>query len=99
VSGIAAAMSMAASQYLSSKSEETAKNPVTASLYTGNAYLATVLILELPFLLLEADQSAGGRRLVRRARGRGSGATRSASSCPSTALGARRLPFCSGQER
>jgi VIT1/CCC1 family predicted Fe2+/Mn2+ transporter len=52
VSGIAAAMSMAASQYLSSKSEETAKNPLTASIYTGSAYLATVLILVLPFLLL-----------------------------------------------
>jgi VIT1/CCC1 family predicted Fe2+/Mn2+ transporter len=52
VSGIAAAMSMAASQYLSSKAEETTKNPVTASIYTGSAYLATVLILALPFLLL-----------------------------------------------
>jgi VIT1/CCC1 family predicted Fe2+/Mn2+ transporter len=58
VTGVAAAMSMAASQYLSSKSEETAKNPVIASIYTGSAYLATVLILVLPFLLLASPYAA-----------------------------------------
>ncbi len=51
--GIAAALSMGASEYLSTKSEETGKNPVRASLYTGAAYLATVILLILPYLLLD----------------------------------------------
>ena len=50
ITGIAAALSMAASEYLSTKTEETAKNPVRASIYTGVAYLITVLILILPYL-------------------------------------------------
>jgi VIT1/CCC1 family predicted Fe2+/Mn2+ transporter len=53
ITGIAAALSMGASEYLSTKSEETVKNPVTASVYTGGAYVVTVLILVLPYLLLE----------------------------------------------
>ncbi len=52
VTGIAAALSMAASSYLSTKSDDTAKNPVKASIYTGVAYIITVLILILPYLLL-----------------------------------------------
>jgi VIT1/CCC1 family predicted Fe2+/Mn2+ transporter len=53
LTGIAAAMSMAASEYLSTKSEETARKPLIASLYTGAAYLSTVLILILPYLVLD----------------------------------------------
>ncbi len=53
ITGIAAALSMGASEYLSTKSEETAKNPVRASIYTGGAYIVTVLILILPYLILE----------------------------------------------
>jgi VIT1/CCC1 family predicted Fe2+/Mn2+ transporter len=53
ITGIAAALSMGASEYLSTKSEETTKNPVRASLYTGAAYLATVILLILPYLLLD----------------------------------------------
>ena len=53
ITGIAAALSMGASEYLSTKSEDTAKNPMRASLYTGAAYIMTVLILILPYLLLE----------------------------------------------
>jgi VIT1/CCC1 family predicted Fe2+/Mn2+ transporter len=53
ITGIAAALSMAASEYLSTKSEETAKHPVRASAYTGVAYLGTVFILILPYLLLK----------------------------------------------
>ncbi len=53
ITGIAAALSMGASQYLSTKSEETVKNPVRASMYTGGAYVVTVLILILPYLILE----------------------------------------------
>ncbi len=51
ITGLAAALSMAASEYLSTKSEKTAQNPLRASVYTGVAYVATVLILILPFLL------------------------------------------------
>jgi VIT1/CCC1 family predicted Fe2+/Mn2+ transporter len=52
ITGIAAALSMAASEYLSTKSEETTKDPVRASLYTGIAYVVTVLVLILPYLVL-----------------------------------------------
>jgi VIT1/CCC1 family predicted Fe2+/Mn2+ transporter len=53
ITGIAAALSMGASEYLSTKTEATLKNPVKASIYTGGAYIVTVLILILPYLLLE----------------------------------------------
>jgi len=53
ITGIAAALSMGASEYLSTKSEETTKHPVKASIYTGGAYIVTVLVLILPYLLLE----------------------------------------------
>ncbi|MBN1875171.1 MAG: VIT1/CCC1 transporter family protein [Anaerolineae bacterium] len=53
ITGIAAALSMGASEYLSTKSEETDKNPLKASLYTGTAYIVTVLLLILPYLLLK----------------------------------------------
>lgn len=60
VTGIAAALSMAASSYLSTKSEEPAsmrsdavgKNPLKASVYTGVAYILTVLVLIFPYLVL-----------------------------------------------
>jgi len=51
ITGIAAALSMAASEYLSTKAEKTVKNPLRASLYTGVAYLMTVLLLILPYLV------------------------------------------------
>jgi VIT1/CCC1 family predicted Fe2+/Mn2+ transporter len=53
ITGIAAALSMAASEYLSTKSEDTTKSPVKAALYTGTAYIVTVILLILPYLLLE----------------------------------------------
>jgi VIT1/CCC1 family predicted Fe2+/Mn2+ transporter len=53
ITGIAAALSMATSEYLSTKSEETDKNPLKASLYTGAAYILTVVLLILPYLLLQ----------------------------------------------
>jgi len=52
ITGIAAALSMGASEYLSTKSEQTTKHPVKASLYTGATYLMTVIILVLPYLFL-----------------------------------------------
>jgi len=53
VTGIAASLSMAASEYLSTGSEETEKNPLKAALYTGLAYIFTVALLILPYLLLD----------------------------------------------
>ena len=52
ITGIAAAFSMAASEYLSVKSENSDKHAVTASVYTGVAYIFTVALLILPYLLL-----------------------------------------------
>ena len=53
ITGIAAALSMGASEYLSTQTEETAKSPIKASIYTGTAYILTVLILILPYLILQ----------------------------------------------
>jgi VIT1/CCC1 family predicted Fe2+/Mn2+ transporter len=51
ITGIAASMSMAASEYLSTRSEDTNKHPVRAAIYTGIAYIVTVALLVLPYLL------------------------------------------------
>lgn len=51
ITGIAASMSMAASEYLSTKQEETEKSPLKASIYTGFAYILTVLFLICPYLI------------------------------------------------
>ncbi len=53
ITGIAASMSMAASEYLSTRSEKTDKHPVRAAIYTGIAYIATVSLLVLPYLLFD----------------------------------------------
>ena len=53
ITGIAASMSMAASEYLSTRSEDTKKHPVRAAIYTGIAYIITVALLVLPYLLFE----------------------------------------------
>lgn len=52
ITGIAAALSMAASEYLSTKAEETDKNPLKASAYTGAVYIITVIVLIMPYLIL-----------------------------------------------
>jgi VIT1/CCC1 family predicted Fe2+/Mn2+ transporter len=52
ITGIAGALSMGASEYLSTQSEGTTKSPMRASLYTTSAYVATVLVLILPYLVL-----------------------------------------------
>ena len=80
VTGIAAALSMAASSYLSAKSDEPAptrspdaerrvapgagKNPLKASTYTGVAYIITVLLLILPYLVLSNYYVSLGCTLV-----------------------------------
>jgi VIT1/CCC1 family predicted Fe2+/Mn2+ transporter len=53
ITGIVAALSMAAAEYLSSKAEgSTTKEAFTSSLYTGITYIFTVALLVLPFILI-----------------------------------------------
>ena len=52
VTGIAASLSMASSEYLSTKTEGDGKNPIKASTYTGIAYIVTVTLLVFPYLML-----------------------------------------------
>jgi|SRR3989344_1695136 len=59
ITGFAASLSMAASEYLSVKTESMSRrtnirwrNAKTAALYTGLAYLLTVLLLLFPYLLV-----------------------------------------------
>ena len=51
VTGFAAALSMAASEYLSAK-EDNNKQPIKAATYTGIAYILAVLILVTPYFIL-----------------------------------------------
>ena len=55
ITGFAASLSMAASGYLQGKEEAAqneVKSPLKAAMYTGIAYILTVLVLIAPFLLL-----------------------------------------------
>ena len=52
VTGIAASLSMAASNFLSNRAENN-PNAGKSALYTGISYLITVVLLILPFILLE----------------------------------------------
>ena len=53
ITGIAAALSMAASEYLSTRTENNVhKNALKAAVYTGIAYVITVVVLILPFVFL-----------------------------------------------
>lgn len=53
ITGIAASMSMAASEYISTKHEGGEKSPLKASVYTGIAYVGTVVLLIAPYLLFK----------------------------------------------
>jgi VIT1/CCC1 family predicted Fe2+/Mn2+ transporter len=67
ITGVAASLSMGASEYLSTKSEdrgEAAKSPARASLYTSLAYVLTVAFLIVPFFLLQNVYLALGATLV-----------------------------------
>jgi len=65
ITGIAASLSMAASEYLSTSHEkDKGKNPVKASVYTGSAYVVTVFFLIFPFLLLSNAIAALGWTLA-----------------------------------
>lgn len=50
ITGIAAALSMAGSEYLSTKAEESSRNPLKSAIITGITYILTVFILILPYL-------------------------------------------------
>jgi len=52
ITGIAATLSMAASEYLSTRTEQESSHALKSSLYTGGAYVITVACLVLPYLLL-----------------------------------------------
>ena len=52
ITGIAASLSMAASEYLSTKSEQSEQDPTKAAVYTGIAYVFTVLFLIFPYFVL-----------------------------------------------
>ncbi|MFO7969795.1 MAG: VIT1/CCC1 transporter family protein [Candidatus Izemoplasmatales bacterium] len=51
ITGVAASLSMAASEYLSSKADGN-ENALKSALYTGSAYIITVILLVLPYLLI-----------------------------------------------
>lgn len=53
IMGIAASLSMGASEYLSTKAEATDRSPVKASIYTGFAYVIAVILLIFPYFILE----------------------------------------------
>lgn len=53
ITGIAASLSMGASEYLSTKAEGESEIALNSSLYTGGAYILTVFLLVLPYLLLD----------------------------------------------
>lgn len=52
ITGIAASLSMASSEYLSSRMETDKKGALKSSVYTGIAYLTTVVLLITPFIVL-----------------------------------------------
>jgi VIT1/CCC1 family predicted Fe2+/Mn2+ transporter len=52
IMGVAASLSMGASEYLSRRSDGGPTDPLKASVYTGIAYIVTVALLILPFLIL-----------------------------------------------
>jgi len=64
ITGVAAALSMAASEYLSAKVGSEALHPFKASVYTGITYFIVVFCLVLPFLLLASPFVALGMALV-----------------------------------
>jgi VIT1/CCC1 family predicted Fe2+/Mn2+ transporter len=58
ITGVAASLSMGSSEYLSKKSEGSVMDPMKAAIYTGLTYLATVVLLILPFLVLASPYFA-----------------------------------------
>lgn len=51
ITGIAASMSMGGTEYLARRYEASSQAPLRSAIYTGTAYIVTVLFLVLPYLL------------------------------------------------
>ena len=58
ITGISASFSMASSEFLSVKSEGGELKPGRAALYTGIAYIFTVILLVLPYILIQSYLAA-----------------------------------------
>ena len=58
ITGVAATLSMAASEYLAKKADPGEKHPLKAAMYTGFAYLVTVVLLLLPYALTSSPLTA-----------------------------------------
>ncbi|MBN2401192.1 MAG: VIT1/CCC1 transporter family protein [Spirochaetes bacterium] len=58
ITGIAASFSMSAAEYLSQKSDKNGQNPLKAAMYTGVMYFVVVLVLVLPYFLMESYYKA-----------------------------------------
>ena len=58
IMGVAASLSMGASEYLSQRSDGGTADPFRASVYTGAAYIGTVALLILPFLVFTSPYYA-----------------------------------------
>ena len=72
LTGSAAAMSMAAAEFLATRTEADNRNPLRAAFYTGIAYLVTVFLLVLPYLYLASQPHAAplwGLSVLHQARG------------------------------
>ncbi len=60
ITGIAASLSMASSEFLSKRQEGPVGESLRASLYTGTAYVLTVLVLIAPFIAMNNPYKALG---------------------------------------
>lgn len=58
ITGIAASFSMSASSYLSAKAEDDSKNHIKSAIYTGVAYISTVVLLVIPYLIFQSPYLA-----------------------------------------
>ena len=54
ITGIAASLSMASSEYLSTKTDTDHAEALKSSFYTGTAYIFTVVFLVMPFFFVES---------------------------------------------
>ena len=58
ITGVAATLSMAASEYLAKKADPSEEHPLKAAVYTGVAYVITVFFLLLPYIVFESPLTA-----------------------------------------
>ena len=64
ITGIAASLSMGASEYLAKKASNNELNPLRASLYTGLMYVCTVVLLIIPYFLFSTRILALGMTML-----------------------------------